>query len=56
MRMQHKTGEADDGFLRVDFDRRQKLEFHDSRFTSDAGLLVFRELDDALRLALPHAR
>lgn len=49
--MVNATGEADRGGLRVDFDAQLRLEFHGSRVTSDAGLLAFRELDEALRLS-----
>jgi hypothetical protein len=48
--MDSAAGEAEGTALRVAFDPRLKLEFHGSQVTSDAGLLAFRELDEALGL------
>ena len=43
-------GESKKDALRIDFDRKLKVEFHGTKVTSDAGLLAYRELDGVLGL------
>jgi len=40
-------GESKKDALRVNFKNKLKLEFHKVKVTSDAGLLTYREIDDA---------
>jgi len=51
--MEHPAGSSGAGSLRVDFERRPTPAFHGSRIISDAGLLAWRELDEALGLGDP---
>jgi hypothetical protein len=49
--MDHPVGAASDRGDRVNFDRRVRLQFRSAQISSDGGLLVMRELDDALGLS-----
>jgi hypothetical protein len=48
--MADPADEADKGALRLDCDRRLMLQFRGSAIASDAGLLPYRALDDAIGL------
>ncbi len=43
-------GDGEKAPLRLKFNPKARLEFHGSTITSDAGLLPFREFDEALGL------
>jgi hypothetical protein len=49
--MDHPKGAGSQRADRVDFDRRVRVEFRGAQISSDGGLLVMRELDDALGLS-----
>ena len=44
-------GDCQNGDLRVNFDRTLKLKVLGSKVTTDAGLLAYQEVDEALGLS-----
>ena len=51
--MDHPEGASLQRADRVDFDTRVRLEFRGAQLSSDGGLLVMREMDNALELTDP---
>jgi hypothetical protein len=49
-------GEGRKAPIRAAYDGSVKLEFHGAKITSDAGLLVYHELDDAFDLTTTIAK
>ena len=49
--MDHPEDASSERGDRVDFDRRVRVQFRGAQISSDGGLLVMRELDDALGLS-----
>ena len=45
-----RPGESKQGCIRVEFNHRVKLALHGSTIISDAGLLAYREVYDAVEL------
>ena len=43
-------GDGEKASLRLQFNPKVRLAFHGATITTDAGLLAFREFDDALGL------